>query len=44
MTADARIVPVWMSETLIPPEPWSPWLDNGDRTPPASVRGLALAS
>jgi urea transport system substrate-binding protein len=44
MTADARIVPVWMSETLIPPEPWSPWLDSGDRIPPASVRGLALAS
>ena len=44
MTADARIVPVWMSETLIAPEPWSPWLHHGDAVPPASVRGLALAS
>ncbi|MEG6508078.1 transporter substrate-binding protein [Methyloligella sp. 2.7D] len=26
ITADARITPVWRSETLIDPMPWSPWL------------------
>ncbi len=26
MTADGRILPVWESAGLVPPEPWSPWL------------------
>ena len=26
ITPDARIVPIWMSDGLIAPEPWSPWL------------------
>jgi hypothetical protein len=25
MTAEGRILPVWKSSGLIPPEPWSPW-------------------
>ena len=29
ITADARIVPIWMSASLIAPEPWSPWLERG---------------
>ncbi len=31
ITADARIVPVWMSDGLIAPEPWSPWLERGEQ-------------
>jgi urea transport system substrate-binding protein len=29
--ADGRILPVWVSEGLLPPEPWSPWLPNDAR-------------
>jgi hypothetical protein len=32
ITADARIVPIWMSQGLIAPEPWSPWPERDDRT------------
>jgi urea transport system substrate-binding protein len=28
---DGRIVPVWVSDGLAPPEPWSPWLDGHER-------------
>ena len=31
ITEDARIVPIWMSDGLIAPEPWSPWLDRDER-------------
>jgi hypothetical protein len=31
ITEDARIVPIWMSQGLIAPEPWSPWLDCYER-------------
>ena len=31
ITADARIVPIRMSDGLIAPEPWSPWLDRDER-------------
>jgi urea transport system substrate-binding protein len=27
-TADAHILPVWNSGGLVPPEPWSPWLER----------------
>ena len=35
ITEDARIVPIWMSDGLIAPEPWSPWLDRDEH---AAVR------
>ena len=48
ITADARIVPVWMSDGLIAPEPWSPWLERGEgawqEAAPKAAQGLALAS
>jgi hypothetical protein len=25
------LVPIWMSQGLVAPEPWSPWLDRDDR-------------
>jgi hypothetical protein len=28
ITDDGRIVPVSVSEGLVPPNPWSPWLDG----------------
>jgi urea transport system substrate-binding protein len=31
ITEDARIVPIWTSNGLIAPEPWSPWLESHDR-------------
>ena len=48
ITADARIVPVWTSAGLIAPEPWSPWLDCGERDAARNgrsreTRELALA-
>jgi hypothetical protein len=48
ITADARIVPIWMSAGLIAPEPWSPWLSGSDRaialsgTTARATRDLAL--
>jgi urea transport system substrate-binding protein len=48
ITPDARIVPVWMSDGLIAPEPWSPWLNrSGSPAPRLSLAAdpeLALAS
>jgi len=47
ITADARIVPMWISQGLIAPEPWSPWLERGDaarRAASREARTLALAS
>jgi urea transport system substrate-binding protein len=47
ITADARIVPIWISQGLIAPEPWSPWLDRCESEPriaPRRARELALAS
>lgn len=47
ITADARIVPIWISQGLIAPEPWSPWLERGDaarRAASREARTLALAS
>jgi urea transport system substrate-binding protein len=38
ITKEGRIVPVWITEGLIPPEPWSPWLAS----PPQQAR-LAAA-
>jgi hypothetical protein len=48
ITADARIVPIWMSQGLIAPEPWSPWLERGEMAAPRhpasrEARQLALA-
>jgi urea transport system substrate-binding protein len=48
ITADGRIVPIWMSQGLIAPEPWSPWLDRTDRDTPRNgtrqeLRDFALA-
>ena len=48
ITADARIVPVWTSDGLIAPEPWSPWLERGEgawhEAAPKAAQGFALAS
>jgi urea transport system substrate-binding protein len=47
ITADARIVPIWICQGLIAPEPWSPWLERYDsepRTAPRRAREPALAS
>ncbi len=49
ITPDARIVPIWMSDGLIAPEPWSPWFERGGSPAPrlttsSEVRELALAS
>ena len=49
ITPDARIVPVWMSDRLIAPEPWSPWLNRAGSPEPRldasrDERALALAS
>jgi urea transport system substrate-binding protein len=47
ITADARIVPIWISQGLIAPESWSPWLERYEtepRTAPRRARELALAS
>ena len=49
ITPDARIVPVWMSDHLIAPEPWSPWLKRSRSPEPRLVVSrsdpeLALAS
>ena len=49
ITEDGRIMPVWTSQSLIAPEPWSPWLEGTDRDTassgiaPRSTRDLALA-
>jgi hypothetical protein len=48
ITPDARIVPVWMSDRLIAPEPWSPWLNRAGSPEPRldasrDERDLALA-
>ena len=49
ITEDGRIVPVWTSNGLIAPEPWSPWLEGTDRdtarngTIARTTRDLALA-
>ncbi|HEV7463698.1 MAG TPA: transporter substrate-binding protein, partial [Methyloceanibacter sp.] len=47
ITADARIVPIWISQGLIAPNPWNPWLERYEpapRTAPRGARELALAS
>jgi urea transport system substrate-binding protein len=49
ITPAARIVPVWMSDHLIAPEPWSPWLNRSGSPEPRVVAShdepaLALAS
>jgi urea transport system substrate-binding protein len=47
ITADARIVPIWVSQGLIAPEPWSPWLEGYESEPltaPRWARELAPAS
>ncbi|XSG81758.1 MAG: transporter substrate-binding protein [Methyloligella sp. ZOD6] len=47
MTVDARIVPIWHSETLLSPRPWSPWLLTDTKRQPSQKREdepLALAS
>jgi len=33
ITDDGHIVPVSVTEGLVPPDPWSPWLKSSDRTP-----------
>ncbi len=32
ITADGRILPVSVTEGLVPPEPWSPWLKSNGLT------------
>ncbi|MFD0985790.1 urea ABC transporter substrate-binding protein [Methyloligella solikamskensis] len=51
MTADARIVPIWHSESLLAPRPWSPWLLTDASRGPArkakttdKTEALAIAS
>jgi urea transport system substrate-binding protein len=48
MTAGQRIVPIWTSEGLVAPEPWSPWFNpdvpKPTRAAPDFVPALALAS
>jgi hypothetical protein len=49
ITPDARIVPVWMSDNLIAPDRWSPWLKRTGSPAPRLVasyecRERALAS
>jgi urea transport system substrate-binding protein len=41
MTAEGRLLPVWKSEGLVPPQPWSPWLAPSPRS---ENRPLARAS
>jgi urea transport system substrate-binding protein len=46
ITADARFVPIWISQGLVAPEPWSPWLERYDsepRTAPRRARELAFS-
>ncbi|ODA68028.1 Aliphatic amidase expression-regulating protein [Methyloligella halotolerans] len=44
MTSDARIVPVWHSEGLLNPRPWSPWLlTDTRRTPSRKTEAAPLA-
>jgi urea transport system substrate-binding protein len=49
ITADGRIEPVSVTETLVPPEPWSPWLAAdgsvlpGPQTRPAPAAALRHA-
>ena len=47
ITADARIVPEWISKGLVAPEPWSPWLVRVPapyRARPNEMTEIALAS
>jgi hypothetical protein len=32
MTADGRLLPVWKSAGLLPPQPWSAWLPPAPAT------------
>jgi urea transport system substrate-binding protein len=34
ITEDSRIMPVSVTEGLVPPEPWSPWLNGARSSPP----------
>ena len=43
ITPAARIVPVWMSDHLIAPEPWSPWLNRSGSPEPRSTHRATSA-
>ncbi len=39
ISKDGLILPVWATEGLVPPEPWSPWLaGTAQREPPRTVK------
>jgi urea transport system substrate-binding protein len=44
ITDDGRIVPVSVSEGLVPPSPWSPWLDGAGAFEGRQVWGYGRAS
>jgi urea transport system substrate-binding protein len=37
ISKDGRILPVWATEGLVPPEPWSPWLAHAPSRRPAAA-------
>ncbi len=43
ITDDGRILPVSVTEGLVPPEPWSPWLKRAGAHDPAAQMHRALA-
>jgi hypothetical protein len=40
ITEDGRIVPVSVTEGLVPPDPWSPWLAWNQAQPARKAIGL----
>jgi urea transport system substrate-binding protein len=39
ITDDGRIVPVSVTEGLVPPDPWSPWLARNQARPVRQAAG-----
>jgi hypothetical protein len=43
ITDDGRIVPVSVTEGLVPPDPWSPWLQRSGLKRPGSAAPAGAA-
>jgi urea transport system substrate-binding protein len=43
VTDDGRILPVSVTEGLVPPEPWSPWLGRADAPMPSAISAAVPA-
>jgi hypothetical protein len=41
ITSDGAIVPIWVTEGLVPPDPWSRWLKSEPTEAPAPTARAA---